>query len=117
MTSNRSRRYDEIAAETTGDYKKSPTDPKWTEWDRRIAPKWRNRVGLPRLVAENVLFECLGLLRSINRGVFRGDPEGAARYDRALDALDDLVTVFARTNWRRFDGQGRGSAESEEING
>jgi hypothetical protein len=111
---NRSRRYDEIAAETVNDYsKKVPTDPKWTEWDRRIAPKWRSRVGLPRLIAESVMFECLGLLRSINRGIFRNDPEGAAKYDRALACLDDLAGSFARTNWRRFDGQDNPTGSSD----
>lgn len=100
----KSKTFNEIAAHTTEDYTQPPKSPMSLYWFKKIAPKWRNRVGLPRLIAEAAMLEALGTLRSINRGIFRNDPEMRECYDAALDALNDLAGEFARQNWRRFQG-------------
>lgn len=101
----RSEAFKRIAEQTITEYVNPPTN-RWSKhWFKNIAPKWRNRVGIPRLTAESALFESLGLLRSINRGVFHGDEEMQDLYDGALSTLDALTTEFARQNWRRFSGE------------
>jgi hypothetical protein len=101
MTMHRSDRFKEIAEQTEREYTKVPTE----SWFRSIAPKWRNRVGLPRLIAENVTIDAIGTFRSINRGIFR-DPGERERYDRALEALTEFSVEFSRENWCRFEGSG-----------
>lgn len=101
MSGYRSERFRQIEKQTEEDYN-SRTGDRCGGWFQRIAPKWRNRVGMPRLIAENVTVDALGALRSINRGVFR-DPEERERYDRALSALEEFSLEFAAENWRRFE--------------
>lgn len=100
----KSKTFQEIEERVTKDYTVPPQHPMTMHWFKKIAPKWRNRVGLPRLIAESAMFEALGLLRSINRGIFRNDPEMREQYDVAMEALDDLAAEFSRQNWRRFEG-------------
>lgn len=102
MTGYRTDRFKQIAKQTEADYRKPTPDDRPGSWHRLFAPKWRNRVGLPRLIAENVTVDALGTFRSINRGIFR-DPEERERYDRALEALQDFSVEFAQENWRRFE--------------
>lgn len=101
----RSEAFKRVAEQVVTDYVTPPKNRMLTPWFKKFAPKWRNRVGIPRLTAEAALFESLGLLRSINRGVFRGDEEMQERYDNAITALDELATEFASQNWRRFEGE------------
>lgn len=100
----RSPRYVELEERVKSQFWVRPADDRELHWWNWIAPKWRNRVGLPRLVAEEAFFEALSTVRSVNRGVFRNDPEGRERFDAAVAALDELAGEFARENWRRFQG-------------
>lgn len=99
----RTDRFKEIAERTERDYRHP--DPVGG-WFKNIAPKWRNRVGMPRLIAENATVDAIGTFRSINRGIFR-DPAERERYDRALEALQEFSVEFAQENWRRFNSPPR----------
>lgn len=101
---DRSEGYKRIAERVTEQFTVAPEEANESIWWRRYAPKWRNRVGLPRLIADEAMGEALGLLRSINRGIFRDDPAMREQYDTALWALSDLAGEFARENWRSFEG-------------
>ena len=98
----RTERFKAIAEQTESDYAKATPEDRPSSWRRTIVPKWRNRVGMPRLIAENATVDAFGTFRSINRGIFR-DPAERARYDRALAALEEFSVKFAEENWRRFN--------------
>lgn len=105
--SHRSARYAELAAEVDRQFSPDQPDKHLASWWQQHGRRWVRRVGKPRLTAEAALFDSLGLLRSINRGVFRSRPEEAAAYDRALAALDEITMLVGRENWRRFQGEPR----------
>lgn len=106
MTINRSRLYEKLADETFDEYMVEPTHPRTRYWFKKIAPKWRNRVGLPRLTAERAFFEAAGLLRSVNPGLFRNESEEMKRlYGAAVNAAQELAGEFSRENWQRFEGK------------
>ena len=104
MTINRSTRYEQIHNQVVESYVTPPTEPLELSWFKRYAPKWRNRVGVPRLVAEQVFSEASGNLRSVNPGIFRNDPEMYRLFGAAINAVEELSQEFARQNWRRFEG-------------
>lgn len=101
----KSKTYEAITEHVTEEFTRPPKNPMMRRWFKTHAPKWRNRVGLPRLIAEAAMIEASGTLRSINRGIFRNDPQMRDRYDDALDALEELATEFSRQNWNRFEGK------------
>lgn len=103
----RSERFKQIAAQVEDDYLGAPDRGAWY---RRIAPRWRHRVGIPRLIAENATLDVIGTFRSINRGLFR-DPAERERYDRAVAALNEFSVEFSRENWRRFNGEPKPSSD------
>jgi hypothetical protein len=116
MSINRSKRYNEIHDETWDQYRTPPADVRDSGWWKKIAPKWRNRVGMPRLVAENALFEASGVVRSINRGLFRSDPETDERFVALCNELQEFAADFARENWNRFEGiHGRVDTTNREV--
>ncbi|QOC24817.1 hypothetical protein IC744_16270 [Microbacterium hominis] len=106
MSRYRTDRYRQIAKQTEADYNSHAGDVRTGGWFQLYAPKWRNRVGMPRLIAESVTVDALGSFRSINRGIFR-DRDERARYDRALSALEEFSVEFAAENWRRFEQPSR----------
>lgn len=110
MTLHRSKAYDRIHDETWEQYKPNVEELRGREYDRHwlkvFAPKWRNRVGMPRLIAEAVLAEASGLVRSINPGLFRNDYDTLMRFHSLRDQLSEFHVDFARENWRRFEGGG-----------
>lgn len=73
------------------------SNPGWS-----YAPQWRNRVGVPRMTAESALLEASALIRSINMGTFRNDPEGRERVLEASEAVSEAAQTVVRENWRRF---------------
>ena len=101
----RSEAFKKIADDTAETYTGGPKNEGDSYWFKKYAPLWRNRVGLPRLVADVAMVEALSLLRSINRGIFRNDEEMRGHYDEALEALEALVIEFSRQNWQRFEGR------------
>lgn len=105
MSINRSKRYNEIHDETWDQYRTPPAGQRDWHWWRKVAPKWRNRVGMPRLVAENALFEASAVVQSINPGLFRNDYETLMRFHRLRAELQEFSADFARQNWERFKGE------------
>lgn len=104
MTLHRSRAYDRIHDETWAQYgPNAEAEEPDRYWLKMIAPKWRNRVGMPRLITEAVLAEASGLVRSINAALFRNDPDMLERFLELRDRISEFYTDFARENWRRFD--------------
>ncbi|MDR6868956.1 hypothetical protein J2Y69_003582 [Microbacterium resistens] len=108
MTINRSKAYDRIHDETWEQYKPSDGAIRASEehWLKVYAPKWRNRVGMPRLIAEGALSEVSGLLRSINPSLFRSDEDLLARFYRLRDEVTEFSSDFSRENWRRYEQKG-----------
>lgn len=104
MTINRSARYNQIHDEVWDQYITKPEDPRDHEWWKHIAPRWRNRVGFPRLVADQVSGEAAGLLRSINPGLFRNDPDMLELLRAAQEAAQEFSNAMGRDSWRRFQG-------------
>lgn len=100
----KSKTFEAIAEQVRSEYTEPPADPMLKHWFKEHAPKWRNRVGIPRLIAESAMVESVSTLRSINRGIFRNDPEMRDRYDAAVEALSDLANEFSGQNWERFQG-------------
>lgn len=105
MTISRSARFMKLRDEITSEYKTPPADPRDLYWWKNFAPKWRNRVGLPRLTAERAFSEAAGLLRSVNSGIFRNDPEMEKLFAVALNGVKELSQEFGRQNWERFEGK------------
>lgn len=92
----RTAEYEAIEKKTREEY----SDGSWP-----AAKRWRNRVGFPRLIAESAVYLALHLLRDVNAGIFRGDPEKRALLEEARDATAKLCQELGRENWRRFQGQ------------
>lgn len=107
MSIHRSSRYEAIHDEQWNQYATPPSDVRDASWWRQYAPKWRNRVGLPRLVADAAAGEAAGLLRSINPGLFRSDPDMLALLRAAQDAVSAFSTAMGQESWRRFQGDER----------
>lgn len=107
MPINRSKRYEQIHDEVWDDYKAPPKHEHDVYWSKNYAPKWRNRVGIPRLVAERVFFEAASLLRSVNASLFRNDPEMQRLFGAAINSVTELAQEFSRQNWERFEGKGK----------
>lgn len=105
MAQHKSRMYQKIEQDVINDYTVRPTSKTSSYWFDKVAPKWRNRVGLPKLVAEQALIEADSLVRSVNRNVYRGDPEMREKHDAAVEALNELTTTFMRKNWERFENE------------
>lgn len=108
MSISRSKLYDQIHDETYEAYSRLPVEgehPMETKWRKTYGAKWRNRVGIPRLVADSAASAALALLRSINPGLFRNDPEMLERLRAAQDAAQEFAVELGRENWRRFEGR------------
>ena len=105
MSINRSSRYQEIHDRVWDQYMTPPENDRDEHWWRKYAPKWRNRVGLPRLVAEEAVLEASSLLRSLNPGLFRNDPDMQLLFGAALNAAEEFARELARQNWERFEGK------------
>lgn len=105
MAQHKSRMYQKIEQDVINDYTVRPTSKISSYWFDKVAPRWRTRVGLPKLVAEQALIEADSLVRSVNRNVYRGDPETREKHDAAVAALDELTTTFMRKNWERFENE------------
>ncbi|WP_217181566.1 hypothetical protein [Streptomyces sp. AC495_CC817] len=106
MTINRSPRYEVIRDEVRDQYVTPPADESDVYWFKEIAPQWRNRVGIPRLVADQASEEAAGLLRSINAGMFRNEPELLELLHDARESVEAFATALGRDSWRRFQGEG-----------
>lgn len=104
MTISRSSRYEEIHDKTWDQFITPPDDVRDQHWWKKYAPMWRNRVGLPRLVADAASGEAAGLLRSVNPGLFRNDPELLELLRAAQDATSEFSAAMGRESWRRFQG-------------
>lgn len=100
---HRSTLYDQIAERVRTEYTVPPTAAWSRHWFNNIAPRWRARVGIPRLTAEVALIEASALVRSINRRVFPAGTAQREAYDTALDAIAEVAALVARENWRRFE--------------
>lgn len=105
MAQHKSRMYQEVEQRVVNDYTVRPASKISSYWFDKVAPRWRSRVGLPKLVAEQALIEADSLVRSINRNVYRGDPEMREKHDAAMEALNELTTTFIRKNWERFENE------------
>lgn len=84
--------YEQIRAEIVQDY----SDPRW-KGGRAIL----RRIGAPRMAASAVAFHALGLLRMINRGTYRNDPEVDRLLREARAAVSALTVAASRVNWER----------------
>lgn len=104
---NTSSRYNAIRDEVVEQFQSPPTNPNEATWWQKFAPRWRNRVGIPRLTAENVAIEASGLLRSIHPATFRNDPELTQKLAAAVNAVTDLSLTLGQDNWQRFEGGDR----------
>lgn len=102
---NTSKRYDELRDKTVTDFTIAPTDPGDNHWWQKYAPKWRRRVGIPRLTAESAIAEADGLLGSISLGIFRNDPEMLDKLLDARNAVRELSRAISLENWERFGGK------------
>lgn len=111
MTIHRSSRYAEIADRVIETYVMPPTNEREVRWFKEYAPAWRNRVGIPRLTAEDVFVEASSLLRSVNPGIFRNDPEMQLLFEAAVNAVEELSQEFGRQNWKRFEGEQEGAGD------
>ena len=105
MAQHKSRMYRKIEQDVVNDYTVRPDSKISSYWFDKVAPRWRSRVGLPKLVAEQALIEADSLVRSVNRNVYRGDPEMREKHDAAMEALNELTTTFIRKNWERFENE------------
>ncbi len=105
MAQHKSRLYQKIEQDVINDYTVRPTSEISSYWFDKVAPRWRNRVGLPKLVAAQALIEADSLVRSVNRNVYRRDPEMREKHDAAMEALNELTTTFMRKNWERFENE------------
>ena len=105
MAQHKSRLYQKIEQDVINDYTVRPTSKIRSYWYDKVAPRWRSRVGLPQLVAEQALIEADSLVRSINRNVYRGDSEMREKHDAAMEALNELTMAFMRKNWERFENE------------
>lgn len=105
MAQHKSRMYKKIEQDVINDYTVRPTSKISSYWFDKVAPRWRSRVGLPKLVVEQALIEADSLVRSVNRNVYRGDPEMREKHDAAMVALNELTTTFVRKNWERFENE------------
>lgn len=109
----RTETFKRIADRVTTEYTEVPKDNWSRYWFKHHAPKWRNRVGMPRLIAQEALSEASGLLRSINGGVFRNDPEMREQLREAIVAVNAITMSLHRDNWRRFEGGPKADAHGE----
>lgn len=105
MAIHRTARYQDIHDKTWDQFMTPPEDERDAHWWSKYAPKWRNRVGLPRLVADAASGEAAGLLRSINPGLFRSDPEMLALLRDAQEAVSAFSNALGRDSWHRFQGR------------
>ncbi|RBO72831.1 hypothetical protein [Microbacterium sp. H6] len=105
MSINRSSRYEEIHDKTHEQFFTQPQNPTEAHWWKKYAPMWRNRVGLARLTADAASGEAAGLLRSINPGLFRTDPETLQLLREAQEAATAFSAAMERESWRRFKGE------------
>ena len=108
MSLTRTRLFNEIHDKVYGEYSRTDAEGESypeTHWRRTYGARWRNRVGIPRLVAEEAMHGASGLVRSINPGLFRNDPDTLALLRAAQAATDELATQLGRQNWRRFNGE------------
>ena len=99
MSINRTTAYEKLRAAEA----EQLNDLTWT-----YAPRWRSRVGLPRLTAGAAALEADGLLRSINPSTFRNQPEIREQLERAREVVSELARAIAQDNWRRFEGDADG---------
>lgn len=98
MSINRSTAYEKLREAEA----EQLNDATWS-----YAPRWRSRVGLPRLTAGAAALEAGGLLRSINTSTYRNQPEIREQLERAREAASELARAIAQDNWRRFEGEQR----------
>lgn len=105
MTIGRSKRYEEIHEKTHELFYIAPEREFDRHWWKEYAPKWRNRVGLPRLVADAASGEASGLLRSINPGLFRNEPALLKLLRAAQDAASEFSAAIGKDSWRRFEAK------------
>lgn len=92
----RSKEYDQIKEQVQNQY----SDNRW-----HYAKRWRSRVGLPRLIAEDLAFTAYRLVTDMNANIFRNDPKGRALLALAREVTSDLHTHLSRVNWNRFEGR------------
>lgn len=100
-----SRRYDELRKELVAQYVAGDVGAGSEHWLKHYAPKWRNRVGIPRLAAEAAIIEAIGLLGSIHPATFRSDPDLLNKLLDARDAVSELSEALGVDNWERFEGK------------
>ncbi|WP_420112738.1 hypothetical protein [Pseudactinotalea sp.] len=104
MSIKRSTRYEQIHDEVWDQYVTKPDNLRDMYWWLEVAPKWRNRVGIPRLVANQASSEAVELLRSINPGMFRNDPDMLKLLRTAQEATQAFSNALGADSWRRFQG-------------
>lgn len=107
MTIHRSQMYEDIRErvyDSYGQYSPPDEDEMSKEWRKGIGGRWRNRVGLPRLTAQEAAFEATALLNSINASVFRSEPVMAIQLQAAREAAAEFARAVGVDNWERFEG-------------
>jgi hypothetical protein len=105
MTSFRSDIFEAIRARVSESYGPTPISGEVESerlWRRTTGGRWRNRVGIPRLTAQEVAYEASALLRSINLSVFKNDPRAADQLHHARAAVAELAQIVGAENWKRF---------------
>lgn len=116
MTINRSELFEQIRERVYDNYSSySPPEetPHEREWRKKTGGRWRNRVGLPRLIAQEAGYEASGLLDSTNLSIFRSDPELERLLEEARDAARAYAAALGRRNWEMFDGKSADSPSEE----
>lgn len=90
-----SRRYLDITAQCEAFLGRNPT----------FSRKMRSRVGLPRYTACEAAFEASLLLLSVNRQLFRRDPEIDQLLKDAREATEKLWKAMDARKWELYEGQ------------
>ena len=98
-----SKMFEAVKDRVWEDYGRQNDDTR-SVWRKSLGARWRGRVGIPRLIAENASYEALQLLRGISLSVHRNEPEQAALLREARQAVDDYCRAVGAENWKRFDG-------------